>query len=61
MGIEEQFPAVDVYLLYTLVFDRWNTRLETVLHIYHQYASPNEVYCWWLHLKHGDLTLGQFS
>ena len=36
-----------------LTFDRRKTRLETVLHT----VSPSEVYCLWLYLEDGVLTL----
>ena len=57
MGIEEQFPGVDGYDV--LNFDRRKTRLETVLLTL--FVSPREVFCLWLYLKDGVLTLDQFS
>ena len=58
MSIEEQFPGVSMSTMY-LNFDGTKTRLETVLHTL--LVSPSEVYCLWLYLKDGVLSLDQFS
>ena len=56
MGIEEQFPGVSTMYIN---FDRSKTRLETVLNAL-LVCKSSEVYCLWLYLKDGVLTLDQF-